>query len=237
MKVLLDSKFFDCTDWAEVASLEELATKPVEPAYFTRVIRIRKVANSPAAIAIEFNTGGLCVIPVMDTSRGDEMFFCTKRMDESKAAEGQTRTTYLKIDISNLGNDGQPFDLTVNAVYINGSQDQRLRVHRSGPKKGHRVEHDWWGTRVVPGVSSADLAIRLPQSRSFGPVTHWVRKEDESGSLVPYREVREGDPLWAPAWHMKGTYTEGPDSVWVIPSEVGEGRDYRWIYSLQWKWE
>lgn len=237
LKVLQDSKFFDCTDWAEVTSLDELASKPIEPAYFTRVLRLQKTSVAPSTIAIEFNTGGLCVVPVVNESRRDKVYFCTKLMNESQADEQLTRTTYLVIDISKMGNGGQPFDLTVNAVYFNGSQDQRLRKYKQGPKKGQKVENDWWGTRVNPGTANADLAIRLPKSRSFHRVSHWVRKEDESGTLVPYKEVREGDPLWAPAGHATGTYTEGPDSVWVIPCETDDAQEFRWIYSLQWKWK
>jgi hypothetical protein len=193
LKILHDSKFYDSIDWTEVNSEEELASTPKEPAYYTRVLRLQKENNAPRAIAAEFNTGGLCVVPVMNESRGDKVYHSLKTMYESRAAGNLTKTTYLVIDISQMGNDGQPFDLVMNAIWFNGTQDQQLRFYTDGPKKGLKVDHDWWGTRVCPGTAHADLAIRLPDSRSFGPVTHWVRKEDETGRLVPFREVKEGD--------------------------------------------
>jgi hypothetical protein len=232
LKILLDSKFFDSSDWAEVSSLEELARKPIEPAYFTRVLRLQKENDAPHAIAAEFNTGGLCVVPVMNPSRGDKVYYCLKPMDESKAAGKLTRTAYLVIDISQMGNDGQPFDLVVNAIWFNGAQDQRLRFYEDGPKKGQRVDHDWWGTRIWPGTACADLAVRLPKHRAFGSVRRFLRKEDETRKLIPFKEVPEGDP-----GDLEPTYKESPLYVWTFPCKRDEELGFRWIYSIQWEWK
>ncbi len=237
LKILLDSKFFDSADWAEVTSLEELARSPIEPAYFTRVLRLQKENNAPRAIAAEFNTGGLCVVPVVNESRGDKVFYCSKPMDESKAPGKLTRTTYLVIDISGMGNeigkDGkpEPFDLVVNAIWFNGAQDQRLRIYEDGPKKGQRVDHDWWGTRIWPGTAWGDLAVRLPKHRAFGSVRRFLRKE-EAGKLIPFREVPEGDP-----GDLEPTYKESPVYVWTFPCKRDEEMGFRWIYSIQWEWK
>ena len=251
LEVLHDSKFFDSSDWQEVPSLEALSRTPVEPAYYTRVLRLRKTEGAPRRVACEFNTGGFCVVPVAIPSRRDKVFYQRKPMPESKRAGGMTLTTYLVIDISELGKEGRPFDLIVNAVWFNGAQDQQLRC----------AAYDWWGTRLVTGTVKADLAVRLPTTRSFGRVKHMVREEG-----APIWEVKEGDRLWAPAGQADGSYTEGAVAVWQIDctweeqqnrektirflaAGVSQGkvlpslgplaatvRDFRWIYSIQWKW-
>jgi hypothetical protein len=234
LRVLYDGKFFDSTDWEPVPSIEDLARSPIEATYFTRVLQLQKHANPPSKITAEFNTTGFGVIPVLDPARPhDRVYHRERRITPGVVS----KTTSLVIDISQLGNDGQPFELVVRAIWFNGAQDQRLRRD----SEGRPVGHDWWGHRVDPRTEKADLAVRLPQHKPFGSVKRMAsqrrRIHGTDQILVPYREIREGDPLWAPAEEVPDvTYTKGTDSVWVIPCYPVEDDLTWWVYAIQWRW-
>src|SRR5262249_2675494 len=141
----------------------------------------------------------------------DRVYFrLNKTMSE---AQRPLRTTYQEFDISKLGNNGEPFELVIQAVYFNGTQDQIHGRYHSGLRK----RWDWWGSRIMPGTEKADLAISRPENRGFRNVTYMVREDNDSGPGV---EVRRGDPEFEPAGVVDGSYMERNVCVWRIPCEL-----------------
>jgi hypothetical protein len=237
LTILYDSKVYDSTEWVRVLRAEDVKTKPIEPAYYTRVLKLRKDDPQRKKILVAFDTGGFAVVPLPDPWRqGDRVYYRTnKKMSESL---GPLRTTYLEIDISNLGNDGAPFELELHAIYFNGVQDQIHGHYRSGLHK----RWDWWGSRVLPGTEMADLTILLPEKHGFRNVTYMMREDDDSGRSIPTEEVQRGDPEFEPAGSVDGSYVEGNRCVWRIPcalmaqAHAETGISKPWIFSIQWKW-
>lgn len=136
VEILEDSKLFDSVDWRPVpVNPGSNPTKidvainaaPIEPAYFTRVLRLRKkpgwVVNK---VAIEVNTSGCGVVPYIP--RPDREFVrCAKSMYQSKAVKNSTFTGFILVDVSKLGNHGEEFEVAAHAVYFNAAQDQSAR--------------------------------------------------------------------------------------------------------------
>jgi hypothetical protein len=212
LTVLHDSKLFDSSDWVRVPRPQDVKTRPFEPAYFTRVLKLRKDDPRRDHILIACDTGGYAVVPLPDPARpGDRVYYrANKVMAEGS---GPLRTTYLSIDISKLGNDGSPFELVIRGIYFNGTQDQTHGFYRSGLRK----RWDWWGSRVLPGTAHADLAIILPEQRGFRNVTYMMREDDDPRPSFPAYEVRSDDPEFEPADSVDGSYLEGNRCVWRIP--------------------
>lgn len=153
LQVIQDSKFFDSIDWQPVKAAEDVSRVPIEPAYYVRRVRLKKTDPGRQAFLAEFNTSGYAVVPVSVTvasARVYEVGACparplyrlNKTMSESTAKNKLTRTTYLPIDLSGVGNE-EEFEVVIRAIYFNGAQDQIHRRYRSG----RRVKRDWWGSR------------------------------------------------------------------------------------------
>jgi hypothetical protein len=238
-EVLEDSKLFDSVDWRPVVpgwrpgrparpgEDRLIGLEPIETAYFTRVMRLRKRPDRRVDwVAIEFNTGGFGVAPLIEG--GSRFVRCPKSMYQSQAPKKITFTGFLLIDVSALGNDGEEFEVRGQAVYFNGSQDQVARRFKdeSGNDTGP-CTFDWWGSRVHPRTAAADLAVHLPHNYKYTDVKKMMRVEvnPQEWKRLP-QDGQEG--LIAGDWEIPDWY---PWPITCPPKS-----DKPTIFSIEWTW-
>lgn len=221
LRVLEESKCFNHIDWRPIpgSSKEEadIHRRPVEPAYFCRVLRLEprhkesdvslqesiEHDGEGQEICIEYNTSGYGVVPV----ESDSFDIFVSSMNESVAPDNRTITTIARERI------GLNRDLRFCAVYLNAWQDQVVRGRKE----------DWWGARVQPWTKEADFSIAVPNA--LGPIF----TKDEGRTEGSSWEVRFlGEPEELPE-HFVG---KEPGSG------IEERRDYTWkIWKIPLEWE
>lgn len=199
-------------------SLEHLIkTRPVEAAFFTRLIKWNLLSTTSEYVSIELNTSGYGVIPVLE--RGDVVSVYVKSMPQSQwrplhaipnlADVGLTITTILQrpIDVNAEGIT----HTDVKAIYVNAFQDQSVRG-----LVNNEIKSDWWGARFQRGTVRGDLAVAFPASSDTGP-QGGQNIDPELGFQARDSESGRYDPI------NKDLFRAGPRN-WIVPDGFVAGQ-------------
>lgn len=204
-EVLSDSKYFDLSDWVAVKDEVEILSGPLEAAYFTRVLKLRKRNGLPNdEVAVQFDTTGYGVIPLR-TRPGDQVY----DLGDGTMAETEhaVRSRVMIIDTSEF--DAEPFTLTIHAIAFNGFQDMQVRG----------AEEEWTSSRIAIDTASADLAVSLPKSIPF----HGIR----------FAKRNIGEDRKKDVGVLEGTTILHNRAIWRIPSpKAGQICTLYWTWGL-----
>jgi hypothetical protein len=198
---------FDCSQWEPLYSESQIREMPIEAAFSTSVFQFRRQREGEIRIAIEMNSGGFGVVPLLEP--GDELILGTKPMDEAGRI---TKTTYVVRTIP--ASWPREFEVTHHSIYFNGFQDQQVRGKDS----------DWCAIRVHPGTREASLALVKPKRREIRSIRKGerVEKDQEIDLGVPATFSRAaGEKLPVQDWY-----------VWPIDTD---DLSKPTIYSMRWK--
>jgi hypothetical protein len=203
---------FDNSDWRPIESAHLVYTRPIEPAYCTTVLRLKRRPGATArAIAIERDSEGYAVIPVL-LRPGDRVLTRPKPRREMPEARTDLFSSYQVVDVV-----GDEVEVVRHSVYWNGTQGQQPWA---GPGAGGEPPSDWWATRVPRQIAAASLAVILPAGRKLGPVRARVRR-----AYPDERFIDLGVP---------------PDSLvrhqFVLPVPVERDAGHPRIFSIAWTW-
>lgn len=223
-QVLGDSIVYDNTDWELILPGIDLKSRPIQPCYSTRVLRILVTDPNAKSVSLEMNTNGFAVIPV--PARGaDSPDFRVYFQDQVCMTEAPTptRTTYIEYELfpEDLGRERE---IILHSIFYNGLQDS----FRDLISEDDVLE--WHGKRVAPETGDADMAVILPGSPR---VKYWKfnrrperANRDETQDVDQRERILESSPL------LPGSLHDGLKAIWKMPSV-----DEPTIFSFQWCWD
>ena len=218
-EVLDKSILFDLSAWREAP--EDLRRiERIEPAFATKVLRLRKRRGHESKTdrwKFQARSRGLLpqqrvalpMAPVIYRSQKEPGILV---VNEEKVP---IKLAEVVVDLSDIGNDYQPFLIVTHTIYWNGFQDQV-----SGKA------YDWAAQRFIhdePDDRSADLAVRLPKSKKL---VEWGMSKDP----VSAKKIgRASLPGQAPG----STYDEKRRLLfWQFRKPIEPGH----VYSILWSW-
>jgi hypothetical protein len=212
-EVVERSVVWDLRAWKPVPA-HLLRTTPVEPSFYTNVLRLRKRpgGRSTHSLVTQFRTSGLAVYP-----RCDNHPFRVRRyqfaetMPDDKRGEKQCQVTVweLEVDLSGVGNDGEEFEVVIHSLWWNAFQDQA----RGKPT-------DWLAIRFDAPAQQSNITIRLPRSRRL---VRWGFSDFAAGSDRPY-----------PSDQASGSLVKAERGLicWEVPQPRPD-----WVYRIDWSWQ
>ena len=170
--MLESSKLWDFTRWRPVAP-DQMKAGRFEPAFSTSVLRLQHLEQRKnKELTMQFRTSGYAVDPRCPNRpcRVRRYSYLEKMPDDVLGQVQRPMTVWeAVVDLSDVGNDGKPFEVVVNAVWWNAFQDQV----RGRPT-------DWVGFRLDYPTPVVNQAILLPSGkrRSLGafPPSSRIRK-------------------------------------------------------------
>ena len=209
VEILARHVTFDCSEWQPLDSEKTTREVPIEASFSTSVFHFRRRKKGEIRIALELNSGGFGVVPLLEP--GDELILGTKRMKE---ADRLTRTSYVVRTIP--ANFPDEFEVTVHSIYFNGFQDQQVRGKDS----------DWCAVRNSPCARDASLAFVKPKHRTIRSISKIRRAEDD-----------QAIDLGVPGIFSQAAGEKQPDQKWYVwPIDV-EDMSQPTVYSMRWKLE
>ncbi len=189
---------------------------PAELCYFTKLTEVTTKVNESEMppISFELNTSGFGVIPV--TERGDAVELFIKCMPQSRwfplagidhiGDIGMSVTTMVRRPLANA-KPGQRLQSAIQAIYVNGFQDQSLRGGKT----------DWWGGRFTYGTLSGDVSVAFSNIEEEGPLSGQVTIE-EPKFLFAESERDAASP------EEKRIYRDG-NRDWVVRAQLSQRDD------------
>ena len=205
LKTLERHVAFDCSKWVPLSSEDEINKVPKEAALSTSIYRFQRTKEGPLTIALELNSGGFGVVPLLEP--GDRLELGTKSMKESTRV---TKTSYVFRTIPAGG--PREFEMVVHSIYFNGFQDQEVRD-----------KDNWCSVRVHPGVREASLALVKPEGRAIASIRKSERIEEE------YKD------FGVPATLSRAAGEKLPVQDWYVWSIDTDELSKSTVYSMRWK--
>lgn len=177
--ILEDHRCFDLRQWVPIDDKDLLKRLPIEPAVFTRRLKIRKIRRngSEVFVRLQLRTGGFQAWWRKD--RDSDLLLTSKRLEGLH--DNDVDIVELVVDISNQGNDGQPFWVTARAVIWNGWQDQQLK---------HKP--DWAAVRTDVGCQRASLLVLLPTDKICLSAEGYRCRTNESAPVTDNVSAKDG---------------------------------------------
>ena len=206
---------FDCSRWKPLHSEEDIQKRPKEAAFSTTVYRFRRKKEGPITIALEMNSGGFGVVPLLGP--GDRLILGTKSMKE---AAGVTKTSFVVREIPAGG--PLDFEIVLHSIYFNGFQDQQVRR-----------KDNWCSVRVPPGTLEASLALVKPEDRAIASIRRSERVEMEEPKDLGVPATLSG----VPATLARAAGEKLPVQDWYVWSiDMDElSKSGSTVYSMRWK--
>ncbi len=158
--VLENSGFTDFSRWRPVPA-DQLQSGRIEPTFLTTVLRIRKHLGQPnnRELIWQYRTSGYAVDPRCPDRpcRVRKYTDQDKMPDDRQGRVQRTMTVWeLVVDLSDAGNDGKPFEVTMYAIYWNAFHDQ---------ERGRPGE--WLGVRLDYPAAAVSEALLLPPGKKL----------------------------------------------------------------------
>jgi hypothetical protein len=212
-EVLEESLYWDLTQWRPVPP-DQRTTEPVEPAFLTTVLRLRKRlgAENNGVLVQHFRTSGYGVWPrcpglpsrLRQYREGDSM-----PQDSRGKKQQAMRVWELRIDVSDVGQEGKPFEIVIHSVWWNAFQDQE-----------QGKTSDWLAHRRDAPAGAVDIALRLPRSRRL---VEWGFSDFAANTNRPF-----------PSSQAPGTYVHTGRGLiyWHVPEP-----QTNCVYRIDWRWK
>jgi serine/threonine-protein kinase len=211
--VLENSGFLDFSRWRPVPP-NQLQSGRVDPTFLTTVLRLRKHLGQPnnKELIWQYRSSGYAVDPrcANRPCRVRRYSYLETMPDDRQGQVQKTMTVWEGvIDVSDAGNDGEPFDVTINAIYWNAFHDQ---------ENGRPGE--WMGIRLDYPAADVNQTILMPGSK---------RLKSCGFSAFPKDTER---PL--PSEQAPGSVVDQARGklYWEIPDPKQD-----WVYRIDWSWQ
>jgi hypothetical protein len=203
-------RVFDLRHWSPVASSQLLKTLPTEPAIYTEKFILQKTRLTGSVhLRSQYRTSGFQMWWKLE--RPGDVLRRSRRVENMP--ESNVDSYELDVDLTNLGNDGKPFSVTVHGVVWNGFQDQELSQNPAN-------EWDWAAVRIDGPTDTAALLILLPPSK-------------ECRLPVQTYESRIGDREMLRCRVSSTDYVDVPHGV-IYQAFVNPEPGF--IHAIRWQW-